>query len=181
MTNKFNWVLGFFIIFSINSVSGQNDSVIIDNDSIINSLLLDYNRRLVAIEQQRVVDSVKKSELLEQLKTTDNIQKENLLNQIRDIDEEEQKRITLKKQRIDSLKMTVPGYPVIGIYKDTLFLVYSKVGASKPKERAINITNRIKKLFDDDFLKTDYISFVDEEYSVDIVYGETIIMSISET
>jgi small-conductance mechanosensitive channel len=181
MTNKFNRVLCFFIIFSINSVSGQNDSITIKNDSIINSLLLDYNKRLVVIEQQRVADSIKKSELLEQLKTTDNIQKENLLNQIRKIDEEEQKRITLKKQRIDSLKMTVPGYPVIGIYKDTLFLVYSKIGASKPKERAINITNRIKKLFDDDFLKTDYISFVDEEYSVDIIYGETIIMSISET
>lgn len=184
MTTKIYLILIVSIIFSINSVNGQNESSIVDNDSANNILLLDYNKRLAEIENQRITDSIKKAELEEQLKalkTTDNIQKENLLKQIREIEEYEQQRITLKQQRIDSLKLTATGYPVIGIYKDTLFLVYSKIGASKPKDRAINITHRIEKLFDDDFLKIDSITFVNAEYTVDIVYGETIIMSISET
>jgi small-conductance mechanosensitive channel len=146
--------------------------------------LLDYSKRLIEIEQQRVADSIKKVELEEQLKalkTTDNIQKEYLLQQIREIEEYENQRIALKKKRVDSLKFTANGHPVIGIKKDTLFLVYSKIGASMPKDRALNITHRIEKLFDDDFLKIDSITFVDAEYTVDIVYGETIIMSISET
>jgi len=64
--------------------------------------------------------------------------------------------------------------------KDTLFLVYSKIGASTPKERAINISRKIEKLYEDDFLKTDSILVVKSENTCDIVYGEIIIMSISE-
>ena len=52
----------------------------------------------------------------------------------------------LKKHEIDSLKLSATGYPVTGIYKDTLFYIYSKIGASKPKDRAVNITNKIKNL-----------------------------------
>jgi len=177
-------ILIVFLLFSITSVSGQNDSVIVDNDSINNTLFLNYNKRLAEIEQQRVADSIKKAELeaqLKSLKTTDNIEKEDLLKRINAIEEKENQRIVLRKQKIDSLKLTATGYPVIGILKDTLFLVYSKIGASKPKDRAINITNRIDKLFDDDFLVLDSITSVDAENTVDIVYGETIIMSISET
>jgi small-conductance mechanosensitive channel len=184
MRTKIYLILIVLTIFSMNSVNGQNDINFVDNDSINNILLLDYNKKLIEIEQQRVADSIKKVELEEQLKTlktTDNIQKEKLLQQIKEIEEQEQQRITLKKQRIDSLKITAIGYPVVGIYKDTLFLVYNKMGASKPKDRAINITHRIEKLFDYDFLKIDSITFVDAEYTYDIVYGETIIMSISET
>ncbi len=184
MTIKKILILTISIVFCINSVKGQDESNNVDNDSINNILLLDYNKRLIEIEQQRIADSIKKAELEEQLKalkTTDNLQKENLLKQIREIEEHEIQRIASKKRRVDSLKVSATGYAVFGIYKDTLFLVYSKIGASKPKDRAQNITYRIEKLYKDDFLKTDSISFVDSEYTIDIVYGETIIMSISET
>ncbi len=176
------WIVS--ISFNINSVIGQRESGSIAKDSLNSNLLIEYKKRLIEIEQQQIEDSIKKTELEQQLKalkTTDNIQKESLLAQISGIEVQEQQRITSKKQRIDSLKMTTTGSPVIGIYQDTLFLVYSKIGASKPNERAINITERVEKLFDDDFLNIDSISIVDEEFTADIVYGETIIMSISET
>lgn len=184
MKAKIYLILIASILLNINAVNGQTDSGYVAKDSIDFNLLTDYKKRLIEIEQQQIEDSIKKTGLEEQLKalkTTDNLQKEALLAQIKELDEQEQKRTISKKHRIDSLKMTTTGYPVLGIYQDTLFLIYSKIGASKPNERAINITERVKKLFDDDFLNIDSISIVDEEFTVDIVYGETIIMSLSET
>jgi len=165
-------------------VKSQTDSIITNKDSVNSSLLQNYNTRFAEIEQQRIEDSIKKADLeiqLNSLKTTDNLQKGELLQQLKTIENNEKLRVIGKKARIDSLRNTAHGFPVIGVLKDTLFVVYSKIGASTPKERAINITNKIKKLYDDDFLKIDSIGVVKSENTFDIVYGETIIMSISET
>lgn len=162
---------------------GQTDSLVQKNDSINNIVLQEYNQKLVEVEQQRIADSIKKVELesqLSKLKTTDNLQKEELLQQLKSIEENEKRRIENKKAHIDSLRNSAKGYPVFGVMKDTLFLVYSKIGASTPKERAINISRKIDKLYEDDFFKTDSILVVKSENTYDIVYGEIIIMSISE-
>jgi small-conductance mechanosensitive channel len=103
-----------------------------------------------------------------------------LLQQLKSIEENEKKRIEDKKAHIESLRNTAKGYPVIGAMKDTLFLIYSKIGASTPKERAINISRKIEKLYEDDFLKADSILVMKSENTFDIIYGEIIIMSISE-
>ncbi|MGE0079082.1 MAG: mechanosensitive ion channel family protein [Bacteroidales bacterium] len=79
--------------------------------------------------------------------------------------------------QIDSLKMK--GYAVIGAMDDTLFSIYSKIGASTPKERSDNISKKIKKLADDDFVNVDSIITIKYENTYDIVYGETIVMSIT--
>lgn len=162
---------------------GQTDSLVQKNDSINNIVLHEYNQKLEEVERLRVADSIKKTELeyqLLKLKTTDNLQKEELLRQLKSIEENEKKRIEDKKVHIDSLRNTAKGYPVIGAMKDTLFYIYSKIGASTPQERAINISRKIEKLYEDDFFKTDSILTVKSENTYDIVYGELIIMSISE-
>ena len=162
---------------------GQTDSIVQKNDSINNIALNEYNQKLGEVEKLRVADSIKKAELESQLlklKTTDNLQKEDLLQQLKSIEENEKKRIEDKKAHIESLRNTAKGYPVIGTMKDTLFLIYSKIGASTPKERAINISRKIEKLYEDDFLKADSILVMKSENTFDIIYGEIIIMSISE-
>ena len=162
---------------------GQTDSIVQKNDSINNIALNEYNQKLGEVEKLRVADSIKKAELESQLlklKTTDNLQKEELLQQLKSIEENEKKRIEDKKAHIESLRNTAKGYPVIGAMKDTLFLIYSKIGASTPKERAINISRKIEKLYEDDFLKADSILVMKSENTFDIIYGEIIIMSISE-
>ena len=68
----------------------------------------------------------------------------------------------------------------MGVLGDTLFLLNSKIGASTPKERAARITKKITDLYNNDFLNIDSILVINSEYTIDIVYGETIIMSISE-
>jgi small-conductance mechanosensitive channel len=93
----------------------------------------------------------------------------------------EQQRINrkLKQQEIDSLRRIVQGFPVIVNLKDTLFVVRSNIGESSPKERASNITKKIKNLQEDDLLKIDSIVVVKSLNTHDIVYGETIIIKIS--
>ena len=163
---------------------GQTDSLVKKNDSINNIALQEYNQKLVEGEQQRIADSIIKAELesqLSKLKTTDNLQKEELLQQLKSIEENEKRRIENKKAQIDSLRNSAKGYPVFGVMNDTLFLVYSKIGASTPKERAINISRKIERLYEDDFLRTDSILVLKSENTYDIVYGEIIIMSVSES
>jgi len=81
---------------------------------------------------------------------------------------------------VDTLKNTVKGYPVLGVFNDTLFLVYTKIGSFSTSDRAFNISKRIQKLYNDDMLQIDSISIAQSELTLDIVYGEITIMSISE-
>jgi len=161
----------------------QSDSLDVQNDSANVSALEDYSRRLAEIEQQRQTDSIKKEALeaqLRLLKMTDSLQKQELTRQLLTLDANEQKRMADKKARIDSLRATAKAFPVLGPDNDTLFYVYSKVGASTPRERASNISRKIQVLYEDDFLKIDSIVVMPSENAWDIVYGETIIMSVSE-
>ena len=166
------------------NLKSQTDTITVNKDSVNTEILKNYNKRIAEIEQQRVEDSIKKADLenqLNSLKTTDNIQKEELLLQLKTIEDNNKSRIANKIARIDSLRNTASGFPVITSLGDTLFHIYSKIGASTPQERALSISKKIKKLDDDDFLKIDSIVVVKSENTFDIVYGETIIMSISES
>lgn len=175
------WVL--FLVQGL-ALFGQPDTTNRGNDSLNNVVLQEYSRKLAEVEQLRIADSLKKAELevqLLKLRTTDNLQKEELLLQIKAIEASEVKRIEEKKARIDSLRNVVRGYPVVGPLKDTLFVIYAKIGSSMPRERAKNISLRIRKLYDDDFFKIDSLRVVKSENTFDIVYGDLIVMSISET
>lgn len=171
------------VLFAVNISSGQVDSTAIKKDSLKNVILENYDKKLSEIEKQRVADSIRKSELEEQinsLKTTDNLKKEELQAQIAALNSKETQRIANKKVRIDSLKSTAVGYPVKGFFKDTLFLLYSKLGSFSPQERADAINRRIDNLssvfnFDENTLKIE-----ESETTFDIVNGETTIMSVTE-
>jgi small-conductance mechanosensitive channel len=166
-----------------NASFAQNDSINSQSDSINLAVLKEYKEKSIKDEKQRVADSLQKNELerqLLQLKTTDNLQKSELINQLKKIEEQEQKRINAKKAHIDAMRNSAKGFPVIGILNDTLFTIYSKIGASSAKERASNINKKIKILYDDDFFQADSIQTVKSENDIDIVYHEMILMSISE-
>jgi small-conductance mechanosensitive channel len=169
------------LLFAI-SARAQSDSLR-NPDSLSITLRGEFENKFMITEWQRIQDSIDKADLelqFSQLKTTYNLQNEDLLKQLKSIEENEKKRIEFKKAHIDSLRNNSKGYPVIGTMQDTLFLVYSKIGASTPEERAINISYKIERLYEDDFLKPDSILVLKSENTYDIVYGEMIIMSISE-
>lgn len=178
-----NLVFGLIILSSA-SAQPQADSTNINNDSINASILANYNQQLQQIEQQRLADSVKKAELeieLSSLKTTDNLKKEELQKQLEEISKQEENRLAQKKAKIDSLRSTAKGFPVLGFFNDTLFIIYNKSGSFSAKERALAITNKIKNLSDVFGFKEDSLKLIPSEATLDLIYDETIIISISES
>jgi small-conductance mechanosensitive channel len=152
-------------------------------DSINTKLLSDYNFKLKEIEQQRINDSLKKVELenkLNSLKTSDNLQKEALQKQLQDLKNHDEKRINDKKSRIQSLKKNAKGFPVTGFFKDTLFLIYSKLGSFSAADRANAITERIQNLSDDYNFNKSTLILEESETTIDIIKEDKTILSISE-
>jgi len=178
-----NLVFGLIILSSA-SAQPQTDTSSVNNDSINASILANYNQQLQQIEQQRLADSVKKAELemeLSSLKTTDNLKKEELQKQLEEISKQEENRLAQKKAKIDSLRSTAKGFPVLGFFNDTLFTIYNKSGSFSAKERALAIANKIKNLSDVFGFKEDSLKLIPSEATLDLIYDETIIISISES
>jgi len=71
------------------------------------------------------------------------------------------------------------GYPV-HLYADTLFYIQTRLASLTPKERAANISLRLLKVFEDDLIMPEDISLQANGNYMDIICGETIIMSVSE-
>ena len=181
--NKF--FLAFYLIAFISTLGiAQEDTSAVKKDSVNIAMLEAYNKRLHEIENQRLLDSIKKMELEEQinaLKTTDNLKKEELQAQIQAISEKESKRLFEKIARIDSLKKITSGYPVVGFFNDTLFLLYSKLGSFSPKDRADAINKRIRVLGSNIKYNESNLKVQNAETTEDIVMEQTIVMSITET
>src|SRR5690554_3780528 len=176
-------IIILFICFISKGIS-QVDSTQTVKDSVNIALLDSYNKRLIEIEKQRLEDSIQKLELAKQissLKTTDNLKKEELQAKLQAITELENSRLKDKKARIDSLKNKTKGYPVVGFFNDTLFVLYSNLGSFSPKERAEAVNKRIEKLGSDINFNENSLKAVNAETSEDIVLDEVIIMSITET
>ena len=148
MRNILIIVLFTLTVFGNNAYSQSEYQV--KKDTLSTVALKALHAQIAQIEKQRIVDSIRKSELRLQLKLLKNAnseQKEEFLNQLKSIEENEKRRIADKQAHIDSLRNTVKGYPVLGAMNDTLFLIYSKIGASASKERALHTSEKIKKIY----------------------------------
>lgn len=171
------------IFFSTATAFSQEDTISVKKDSVNIAVLENYNKKLSQIEKQRIADSINRSELEAQisaLKTTDNLKKEELEAQILAINQKDANRIANKKAQIDSLKKTTRGYPVNGFFKDTLFLLYSKLGSFSPKERAEAINKRIDRLPDNFNFDENSLKLANSETEMDIVFEEITVMSVTE-
>jgi small-conductance mechanosensitive channel len=175
-------LLAFFA--TMGKLSAQNDSVGKKGDSVNAAILGEYNKRLYEIEQQRAADSIKKVELelqLNALKTTDNLKKEELQQQLKDLKDKDNERVRRKKVQIDSLRKTAKAFAVTGFFQDTLFLIFNGFGSFSAQDRADAISSRIHKIGSKFMYRNDTVKIIEGETTADIYYGETILMSISET
>lgn len=176
-------LISIALLFFSLSLTAQPDSIRSNNDSINAVILKNYNNKLTEIERQRINDSIHRADLEQQLflvKTTDRLKKDDLERQLKDLNLKESLRLERKIAQIDSLRHTAKGFPVLGFFKDTLFVVYSKTGSFSAKDRAIAITKRIHDLSDIVGYKPDTLKLYETETSVDIICGDRIIMSVSE-
>lgn len=184
MTMKnFKYIL-FFLAISFAQVGfSQEDSLAAVNDSLNNIKLQEFNDKLAEIEAQRVQDSLKRIELekeLGALKTTDNLKKEELEAQLNALNDKEAQRIADKKAQINAIKLDTKGFPVLGFFDDTLFVIYAKLGSFSPKDRAIAIGDRIKNLESNFNGESDTLYVSPSEGDYDIMFGESIVMSVTE-
>ncbi|CAN5437871.1 mechanosensitive ion channel [soil metagenome] len=172
-----------FLLLAGRTTHAQIDSLKANSDSLNTVALEDYNKKLAEIEQQRLADSIKKADLeleIQSLKTTDNLKKEELQKELADINSREGKRLADKRMRIDSLRNTVKSFPVLGFFDDTLFVIYSKLGSFSAGDRAASIEAKVKKLAAQYGFILDSLLVIEAESTVDVIYGETIIVSASE-
>lgn len=181
-------LLIFKVLFTISISIAQTDTTktdsvskqIIDSTEIVQK---NYQKKLDNLEKQRLLDSLKKSDLeaqIKELKNSDVGQRDKLQEQINNINVQETARLEQKKQQIAALRNSTKGYPVIGFFDDTLFNVYSKLGSFSAKERADAISRRVKSLPGNLRFTVDSLVVNPVENASDIVYGESIIMSVSQ-
>ena len=152
-------------------------------DSADTYVLEGYNAKMAKIEKQRINDSIKKTDLEAQinaLKTTDNLKKDELQKQLQDLNNKESQRIANKKAQIEEMRNSAKGYPVIGFFKDTLFNIYSKLGSFSVKDRALAISKKIEALENFYDFHPDSLKLVEDDGTIDIICGESIIMSVIE-
>lgn len=84
-----------------------------------------------------------------------------------------------QRHRIDSLRSLTPGVPVV-VDDDTLFTLYAKRGGHTPHDRAEDIRALILKIGKSHSLRTDSVHVYDSEYVSDIMYGQKVIISITD-
>jgi len=68
----------------------------------------------------------------------------------------------------------------VHLFADTLFYINTRLASLSPRERAMRISERLHSIFDNDLLNAKDISLQANGNYMDIVCGETVIMSVSE-
>lgn len=84
-----------------------------------------------------------------------------------------------QRRRIDSLRQLTPGVPVI-INSDTLFILYAKRGGLTPNKRAEDIRKKIHEIGENYSITNDSVFVLESELYSDIMYGDKVILSITE-
>lgn len=85
-----------------------------------------------------------------------------------------------QQKRIDALKKNTRAFPVL-LNNDTLFSLYTRIGSFGPEERALAITRRIDKLYQDYAFHPDSLQLAATENGYDILYNrDIVIMSVSQ-
>lgn len=165
----------FLLFFCVFASAQGNDSSDYQED-------VNLVQMLQSLRQQQIIDSLERKNLKEELNKIRVKTDEDKLNLAKHKEELELvKELQSKqfKQRVDSIRANSKGYAVAP-FNDTLFYVYAKLGSTLPVDRAFNVKNRIQKLADDDLAKVDSFRIEKNEISVDIVYNDLIITSVTD-
>ena len=176
-------IFSLLLSVTLSGYSQEADSISVDEnviDSLQEEQVNTVTKLLKRADSVMLADSLARVQLLqqlEQLKTTDNLHKLDLLSRIRDIESVDSIRRALRVARIDSLKSVTQGFPVAP-FKDTLLYIYTKLGPFSARDRASNITDKIKSLLNE---KEDIPDFhvKDNEETTDVISNDIILLSVT--
>ncbi len=167
-------LIGLFWVFTF-PVFSQTDSAENKRYTLLSEIIKQG-------DSLRAADSLKKRDLMvqiENLKTSESKKRRELEDKLYEYSKSDSIKRAYNKKTIDSLKSITKGVPVAP-FNDTLFFVYMKIGAYTPKERARAIETKIRMLYDDPFYNPDSLKIIQGEKSLEIVYDEIILISITE-
>lgn len=153
-------------------------------DSINSAILGQISRLQSAQDNRQKMDSISLSSLRYELGEVKKLSPKRRLELERLIKVQESDANIFSQQTtftIDSLRNLAIGFPVTGITRDTLFFLYAKLGETSAANRAKTITTRINQLYDHWVPATDSLKIVPSDLTFDIVAGDIIVMSVSET
>lgn len=181
---SFLMIFIFILSMSLNAQTGSPDSSQVEwSDSARDQALSSFQRRVGTLDSLRTADSLRRLNLeaeLASLRTTDNVKKEELLRELQGLTDRESLRIQRKKNEIDSLRKSVKGSVVRGLIKDTLFLIYSRLGSFSAVERATAISTRLETISKNWKFESDNLSILEAETTLDVVFDGIILVGISE-
>lgn len=136
----------------------------------------------LSVEEKLRQDSIKMQELelqLQEMKLNEIVLRTELddarnIHAVTDsLEREEQRR------RVDSLRVLTPGVPLV-VDGDTLFMLYAKQGGLSAHDRAETASEKILKIGKDLSLKVDSVHLFESDYFTDIMYGEKVVISLSD-
>lgn len=136
----------------------------------------------LAMEDKHRQDSIKMQELelqLQEMKLNEILLRTEL-NDVRNIHitTDSLKKVE-QQRRVDSLRTSTPGVPLI-IEGDTLLSFYAKKGGLSAHDRAENAEQIILKIGKNLSLKADSVYLFDSEFLTDIMYGDKVIFSVTD-
>jgi small-conductance mechanosensitive channel len=151
-------------------------------DSGKDIILLHQSEQIQAIQVDRISDSLRlhrlNKEILD-LGTKDPARIGVLTAERDEIINRDSISFDILKQKIDSIRSLVTGFPVI-LGQDTLFYIYAKLGSFSPKARADALSKRLKTLSGEYFFKGDSLKVVASDITTDIFYKDDVIKSVSD-
>lgn len=174
------YFLGLIICFIIiQRVFAQQDTVQHKKDSLLTIQLEQQQKKVKQLSDERMADSLKRSELQKQLSTADNVQKNELLNKLETLRQKDSLRVVNQKHQVDSLRAFVKGFPVIP-FRDTLFFLFTRQGSFTARDRAEAISNRIAQLSSKYRFRVDSLKLVTGEQTTDILFRDQLLISVSD-
>ncbi len=132
------------------------DSLPVQNDSVVQAL----QNQIRELKMQGIL-------MQEQLEATGKSIREDSL------------RVARRKARIDSLRMFMPGVPLI-VDGDTLFRLYNRKGGMQPEARVKEIATEILAAGKSMKLIPDSVYVFEGDYTTDIMSGSRVIISLTD-
>ncbi|MBC9931650.1 mechanosensitive ion channel family protein [Chitinophaga qingshengii] len=169
-------------ILTFHVQSHAQDSSKVSQDSTTNAQLIATTRLLRESDSLIKADAAAKAALEEQilqLSNSNNQRKKELEQKLADIIQTDSLKKARQLERINQMKAISQGIP-IAPFGDTLFRVYYKLGPFKPIERAASITKKLQLIEKDPFFSPDSIRVTPNENTVDIVYNDLIVQTITD-
>lgn len=180
MVKIFTLSISLFISAQLNTP--LQDSIGKKFDSLNTKKLNSELDKVSQLSAERLSDSLKRAELERRVSTLgdrDRIEKNTLMAELSLLRKKDSVHLSRQIAQIDSLRRIIKAAPV-RLSDDTLFNIYARLGSFSAADRAKAISERLERIGDLAGFSADSLRLSKAEQSTDLVYGRTLILSVTD-